>query len=103
MMMNMKTTIPTLLLLSLLVIGCEKETAADAVEMESGTLYDYTGLDGCSWIIQLADGTKFEPANLGDFPVTPEDGKQIYFTYTPLDAGSICMVGKVIEIQSIRE
>lgn len=99
----MKTIIAALLLVSTMAIGCEKEETGDAIEMQSGTLYDYTGLDGCSWIIQLADGTKLEPTNLDDFPITPEDGKEIFLTYTPLDAGSICMVGTVIEIQSIRE
>lgn len=99
----MRTTLLVLLITGIIEAGCNKDTPAGAVIMVSGTLYDYTGLDGCGWVIKLADGTLLEPTNLADFPVTPEDGKPIFLTYTEQDMGSICMIGPVVQIQSMRE
>jgi len=90
-------------LLSLIFLSsCTKDDS-----LIKGTLKDYTGLDGCGWVIVLDktenDGTtKLEPTNLGDFGVTMTDGQKVKLTYTDVNAASVCMVGKVVKLQSIQ-
>jgi hypothetical protein len=58
------------------------------------TVKDYTGLDGCSLLIQLDDGTLLEPQStkIGDLQLT--DGQRITIDYQIIeDAASICMTG----------
>lgn len=69
-----------------------------------GIVKDYTGLDGCGFIIELENGDKLEPAQVLDSNFVFYDGQKVIFTYTELkDVGSICMVGKIVRIESIRE
>ncbi len=69
-----------------------------------GIVKDYTGLDGCGFIIELSNGDRLEPAQVVDSSFVFYDGQKVIFTYTELkDVGSICMVGKIVRIESIRE
>ncbi len=72
---------------------------------EEATLKDLTGLDGCSWVLVLANGKKLEPTNLEKFDnIKLTDGKRVFVEYkTILNAASICMVGTIVEIICISE
>ena len=110
-----------LLLLSLALLGtvtsCQKNDLA--LPNACGTLAtirDLRGLDGCGFVLELENGERLEPvlnSNCWDpsyqYAPTIEnvrfmDGKQVSIAYTVLpDRGSICMVGKVVEITCISE
>lgn len=77
--------------ISLLSTGCN-EGDGNAV------LLDYTGLDGCGWVIE-ANGTVLEPLNLGEFLSNPEDGMDLNVAYQ-VETGyaSICMVGDIVTL-----
>lgn len=90
----------TVLLLSI-SFACNKNNSPhdDAV---AATLLDYTGLDGCTWVIKLADKEVLEPINLGNFIFFElKDGKKIWVKYKTVGMASICMVGPTIEIEEI--
>jgi hypothetical protein len=77
--------------LSLLGTGCTERDG-------NAVLRDYTGLDGCSWVIE-ANGTVLEPLNLGEFLSDPEDGMDLHIAYQ-IENGyaSICMVGYIVTL-----
>ena len=69
-----------------------------------GSVIDYTGLDGCSLLIQLENGDLLNPVVIkGGFEL--KDQQVISFSYTKLeDAMSICMREKYqVEITCITE
>ncbi len=118
----MKTYISTLFVaLCFLFINCEDEqplaiTCDNAV---LATVKDLTGLDGCGFVFELADGSRLEPQMLfycGTPPLPKEvnesplynfqwvDGKQVRIAYEEIpDAASICMVGKIVKITCLEE
>lgn len=90
----------TLLVLIIMAIGCN--TGNEIIDdTTSAHLRNYTGLDGCGWVIELTDGTKLEPINLDEFNFTPTDGMAIEITYTEMPLASICMVGQTVELITI--
>ncbi len=99
---NKKTQNPVLNIIFIIGIilfsfSCEKEN-----NCQNGILKNFTGLDGCGWIIQLPDSTKLEPINLEDFDIELVENKSICVQFQErADLGSFCMVGKVVEIKSI--
>ena len=85
----------------LLLTGCPEEGCENGVP---SMLLDYTGLSGCSWIIQLQSGEKLEPLNLEDFDLTPADSMLVHVTYEKKPTMmSVCMVGKMVEITCIKK
>lgn len=88
-----------LFLILLLLMACSKSNSG----MLKGKLHDYTGLDGCGMLIDLDNGTTLEPANLSNFQdnVNLVDGQKVWVKYHEISAGSICMVGKVAEIDEL--
>jgi PKD repeat protein len=69
----------------------------------TGTVRDYTGLDGCGFLIELDNGEILEPA-IVDTPFVFRDYQRVRLSYNPLiDAVSICMVGTIAEITCIEE
>lgn len=66
-------------------------------------LKNLTGLDGCGWVLVLNDGSKLEPINLSEFESSPTENQKACITYTELQSGSFCMVGKVVEINTWEE
>ena len=71
-------------------------------QLEDAVLRDFTGLDGCTWIIQLPDGANLEPINLSNFDILPVNEKEVLISYiTRPDMASICMVGTIIELEHI--
>lgn len=89
----------------LFLTGCldQDTTNPDTTAVISGTLRDYTGLDGCSWVIVKADGDVLEPMNIDSFGIDLHDYATVFFTYeTQSEYGSVCMVGEVVTLTSIR-
>jgi hypothetical protein len=98
-----RSVIPSLSILFLLVIaGCEGIPEHGMLESH-GIVKDYTGLDGCGFIIELAGGEKLEPFYI-DSSFELVDGQHVWVRYTFLeDHASICMVGSPARIYSIHE
>ncbi len=71
----------------------------------TGTVKDFTGLDGCKFLIVLENGDKLLPAKLNDENFEFKDGQKISFGYKELrDVVSICMAEKMaVEITCIKE
>ena len=69
----------------------------------TGTVVDYTGLDGCGLMIRLDNGEVLEPAEMvPDFVLKP--GQRVRLSYTDLfDRASICMAGRIVRIDCISE
>ena len=94
--------------LTLLANTCEKSgndpapytsSCENAVQV---TMNNLTGLDGCGWLLTLADGTRLEPINLDSYIATPVEGEKIWASITPrTDLASICMVGPIVEITCV--
>jgi hypothetical protein len=74
----------------------------------TGKLKNLSGMDGCSWIIEL-DGTdkngnkKLEPTNLNKFKITLQEGQQVKLKYKDAPVMSTCMTGKPVELEMIRD
>ncbi len=69
----------------------------------TGTVKDYTGLDGCGLLIILDNGETLEPAEVVPNFVLKE-GQRVRLSYTELtDRASICMAGKIVRIDCIEE
>lgn len=88
----------------LFISSCEKSDNDSPKSYESGKLKNLTGLDGCSWVIELDDKSKLEPLNLDVFDLELVENKEIKFKYHErTDLGSFCMVGVVVEIDEIKD
>ena len=87
-----------------LLFSCQKDnnTRENAV---AAILYNYTGLDGCSWVVDIEDGTGIcEIAGWPDTGFEAEDGKKVWVTYELSDSQiSICMVGPRVNITGMWE
>ncbi len=81
---------------------CKKESECE--NSHSAKLVDMTGLDGCSWMIELNNGSKLEPTNLNDFSINLQDNKKIWVVYhSAPQMASICMHGEIVTIDCISE
>lgn len=75
----------------------------DYEDCHYGVLKDLTGLDGCGWIIQLADSTMLEPINLGNFDIELIENKSVCIQFHErTDLASYCMIGKIVELDFIK-
>ena len=83
-----------LALFAMLCVGC-----VDGVRPGNATLHDYTGLDGCGWVIKADEGVVLEPLNLGEFIANPDPGMRLAIDYQE-EGGylSICMVGPIVTL-----
>jgi|LGOV01.1.fsa_nt_gb hypothetical protein len=89
----------TLLLFS---SACDKKPCCE--NGEYGVIKDLTGLDGCSFVVELNNGDKLEVINFSDFDVKIENGNKISISYHEAnDMMSICMVGKIVKADCICE
>jgi hypothetical protein len=96
-----RTLFYVLLVLLPALSACEKSSTG----WIKATIQDLTGLDGCSMVIQLEDESYLEPINLSDFTnsATIEDNQKVWVKYNEVTGGSICMVGKIIEIKDLQD
>ncbi|MBL7876247.1 MAG: hypothetical protein JNL53_11325 [Cyclobacteriaceae bacterium] len=117
----MKTLFISFLFCSTLILsGCDEEPLHMTCDQSQlATVRDLTGLDGCGYVFELADGTRLEPMRLfycGTPPLSKEmtedplydfeflDGKKVKIAYEEIpDAASICMVGKIVKITCLEE
>jgi|APGre2960657404_1045060.scaffolds.fasta_scaffold16694_2 hypothetical protein len=90
----------SIFLFVLLFSGCKKSSAG----WEKASIQDLTGLDGCGKVIQLEDQSYLEPVNLPEFSnsATLVDDQKVWIKYQEVSGGSICMVGKIIEIKDLK-
>jgi hypothetical protein len=71
---------------------------------EHATIVDRTGLDGCTWMLKLDNGSHLEPTNLSDFGIELVDNKSVVITYKERgDLVSICMAGPIVDITCMEE
>jgi hypothetical protein len=98
----------SLTLVALATASCEKITCDEGPENPcdggvTATILDYTGLDGCGWVIRMNDNSVKEPINLMDFDLDLIDGQEVYVSYhLAPEMASFCMVGELIEIDCIK-
>ena len=82
----------------------EIETGSDEPCKTPATIKDFSGLDGCRFLIVLENGDKLLPAKLSDESFTFSDNQKVLFDYVPLeDHMSICMAEKMtVEVTCIQ-
>lgn len=92
------------LLIFIVLIGCSKHENLCGSTAQKATIKDFTGLDGCGYLIVLDNGERLEPLNLGSQTLKPADGMKVWITYTNAqNAASICMAGQMVNITCISE
>ena len=92
----------TFIVLALATLSCNKESECD--NSQRAKRVNMTGLDGCSWMIEINNGTKIEPTNLNDFRINLKENKKIWVVYhTAPRMVSICMHGEIVTIDCISE
>jgi len=118
--MIMKKSFSIIVLLVALFAACnDGEPRVSCPDGVKATLRNLTGLDGCGFVFELADGTKLEPQLLmycGTPPLPKEvtedplynfewvDGKQVIIAYKEIpEMGSFCMVGPIVKITCLEE
>ena len=95
-----KNLVLSFVVLTLAIHSCNKESECE--NSYSAKLVNMTGLDGCSWMIELGDGTKLEPTNLNDFNINLQENQKIWIVYhTAAQMASICMTGEIVTIDCI--
>lgn len=85
--------------------ACKKDSdnhpCQNAVE---ATFRDLTGLDGCGFVLELANGSRLEISNLDELDVTPKDSMKVRVSYGVLpNLGSVCMTGPVVRVDCIEK
>ncbi len=61
---------------------------------------DNRGLDGCTYILILGDGTRLEPVDLAES--FRKDSLKVMIKYSEVKQPSICMVGRMVNIIEIK-
>jgi hypothetical protein len=108
-----------LLVLTALFWSCEEAMKVKCDDGVFATVRDLSGLDGCGFVFELADGSRLEPRRLlycGTPPLPKKvtddplynfefvDGNHVRIGFEEIpDAVSICMVGRVVKITCIEK
>ena len=96
----MKCFLPLFMLTGLLfIISCEDKDETLDCDIKA-TLRDYTGLDGCGFVLVLENGEVLE---MGGFDEEPDfqfnDGMEVSISYEEMQGmATICMVGPIVRI-----
>ena len=92
----MKITLLAFVLL--LVLSCRNEDDTFLCD-EKAILRNFTGLDGCSYVLVLDDDKVLE---IGDLEFEPDfqfrDGLRVSVTYEEVSSVSICMLGQIVRV-----
>ena len=64
------------------------------------TVTDFSGLDGCTFLLLKENGEKLQPVNLPDS--LQKDKLRIRITFVPEHAMGICMAGQMVRITGIQ-
>jgi hypothetical protein len=115
----MKPAYSPFLLIFFFITNCaDQEIVQEKVGGQCSTpaiVRDYSGLDGCGYVLELHDGTILEPVKLivcGPPPqsaMTLDDplheyktnGLNVFVDFEDFDGGSVCMVGRLVKITCI--
>jgi len=94
----------TFLAAVLLFVACGSQKNASESCDTWGTVRDYSGLDGCGFLIELQNGGKLNPVKMPE-GFRLKDGQKITFSYSVLtDMMSICMAEtELVEITCIHK
>lgn len=117
----------TLFVFAIMLAGCNEEPSRKACENSVlATVRDLTGIEGCGFVFELADGQRLEPYGLIFFycptepcpksPLTKEmmenplynfefvDGKTVKISFDEMpDVASTCASGRIVKITCIEE
>jgi hypothetical protein len=80
------------------------------------TVRDYTGLEGCGFVLELKDRTILEPVRMVVCGPPPQNmmtldnpllnleeyGKEVLINYEPMQSVSTCMVGQAVKYPAYR-
>ena len=100
--MKRKSLIIGIIIIALSLFACKATKTSTCDNAVEAKLVNLTGLDGCSWVIELENGNKLEPINLKSFDIKLRNKKKIWVSYTDAkDYVSICMTGKIVRIECI--
>lgn len=69
-------------------------------DLVKAMVLDYSELDGCTFILELEDGTKLEPVELPES--FRSDSLKVLVKYTMVKRASICMVGQMVTVSEIK-
>ena len=103
----MKYLVPLLLFAFVLnFAACKTKSKMQTNEVKA-ELTDFTGLDGCGWMIKLetadVNGNQtLMPLNLDDFSIDKTEGKKVLIVYKIEPAFNTCMAGATVRLSSIR-
>ena len=91
-----------LLVVSLsLFLSCRNEDDALLCD-EKATLRDFTGFDGCAYVLVLDNEEVLE---IGELEFEPDfefsDGLRVSVTYEEFSSASICMIGPMVRVLCI--
>ena len=79
--------------------SCNSSKLLNSNNGELITLKDFTGLDGCTWMLVKEDNSSLEPINLSEFISQPVEGDTYIVEYNiRTDLASICLVGSIVKI-----
>ena len=102
----MQKVLAFLVILSVWSCKTKKEIGGEnpACNIEA-TVKDFTGLDGCTFLIVLDNGDKLLPAKINNEAFELKDNQRIRFAYKEMpDMMSICMAEKMaVEVTCIEE
>lgn len=99
----MSTSYPPQLHLTCLETLDTNITETSCPQTETVEIEDKTGLDGCGWVLKRSNGSYYEPINITAYQSQLKSGSSatISFEYVT-GMGSICMVGQMIKICSLK-
>lgn len=83
-------------------LSCQDEAPTPACQTPA-TLRDLTGLDGCGYVLELADGQRLEPHGPTWAAYPKHDGERVTVSFIDDPAPSICMAGRGVELQCIQQ
>ena len=105
-----------LIILAAILFNCTDENSVEQPCSTPATVRDFTGLDGCGFVLELESGKILIPLRIGYCGTPPlpkeitedplydfdwEDGKRVMIDYTIEDMANICMTGQVAKINCI--
>ncbi len=83
-----------LLALAGLALGCDKAERAQCGCSHTGILQDWTGFDGCGWMLLADDGTVYEVREWPAEGFAPRQNLRVRYSLREVEPmASICMVG----------
>ncbi|GAB3838379.1 hypothetical protein [Hymenobacter jeollabukensis] len=86
-----------------LAFGCQDSQNEPNPDCKTyATIRDLTGLDGCGFVLELADGKRLEPHGELWQKYAKHDGERVTISYVSEPAAGICMVGEGVKLTCIQ-